>query len=357
MEKMKLIQVKLVFLVLFMLTACTQNENVVNENGKNRSVETITSQNQNYDVLIDKLSNPWSIAMLDNIFYMTERNGDIIELKDGKSIRQKPVTNKAIVPIGEGGLLGFVLAPNFSQSKQAYIYHTYKENGKYLNRVILIERTSDGWSEVRPILEGIPGGSRHNGGRLAIGPDQNLYITTGDAGIDELAQNLNSLAGKILRLKLNGEIPNENPFPNSPVYSYGHRNSQGIAWSKDGTMYASEHGPSPMGGHDEINKIEPGKNYGWPLIIGDQKKEGMISPLYQTGNETWAPAGIKVNDKNELFITCLAGEKLMKYTLANGKIDVALDGVGRLRDVYLNGNDLYVITGNGDNDKLLRIRF
>lgn len=340
---MKFVKVILVSLILLSQSAC------------NLAKETNKDNRQNYKVIVDNLSNPWSIELVNSTLYITERSGNILEIVDGKANRQKLMTTKPVVPKGEGGLLGFVLAPNFSASNQAYTYHTYEENGKVQNRVILIEKTNDGWREVRPIIEGIPSGSIHNGGRLAIGPDNQLYITTGDSGEEELAQNLQSLAGKILRLNLNGEIPSDNPFPNSPIYSYGHRNSQGIAWSRDGSMYASEHGPSPTGGLDEINKIEPGKNYGWPVIIGDQKKEGMVTPIYQTGSETWAPSGIKVNDKNEILLACLSGEKLVKYSLSNGKVDVVLAGLGRMRDVYLKDNATYVITSNGENDKLLRI--
>ncbi|WP_088043145.1 sorbosone dehydrogenase family protein [Bacillus sp. EAC] len=350
---MKIVKVTLVSVLIVLLSACNLNWSLKNTENKNVSTAS-TVRNQNY-VIVDNLKYPWSIDLMDNTFYMTERDGNILEVTNGKMKRQKLKTNKPIVSTGEGGLLGFVLTPNFTQTNQAYTYHTYKVNDSLKNRIILIEKTSNGWREVKSILEGIPGGQIHNGGRLAIGPDNHLYITTGDTGHDELAQNLKSLAGKILRLNLNGTTPNDNPFPNSLIYSYGHRNSQGIAWTNDGSMYASEHGPSPMGGHDEINKIEPGKNYGWPIIIGDEKKEGMVTPLYQTGDETWAPSGIKINDRNEILVSCLMGEKLIKYSISNGKLETVLDGVGRIRDVFLKDSAIYVITSNGENDKLLRI--
>ena len=119
--------------------------------------------------------------------------------------------------------------------------------------------------EVRPILEGIPGGVIHDGGRLRVGPDKRLYITSGDAGNAESAQERRSLAGTILRLELDGSVPEDNPFPDSPVFSWGHRNPQGLDWSDDGGLYAAEQGPSGTpAGHDESNRMEPGKNYGWP---------------------------------------------------------------------------------------------
>lgn len=352
---MKIFKASTAIVLSVLLSACNLADRTQNNTSDNKIVETITGQNQKYEVIAENLSNPWSIQMVDKTFYLTERNGNMIEISNGKTIRKKLKTSKPVVQTGEGGLLGFILAPNFKESQQAYAYHTYKENGEIYNRVILMKRTNSAWEEVRPIIEGIPGATFHNGGRLAIGPDQNLYITTGDASQESNAQSLKSLAGKILRLKLNGEIPKDNPFSNSPIYSYGHRNAQGLAWTKDGIMYSSEHGPSPNGGHDEINKIEPGKNYGWPVIVGDAKKPGMETPLYQTGDETWAPSGIKINDHNEILIACLKGEKLVKYSISTGKVVDVFTGVGRVRDVYIQDKNVYIITGNGNNDKLIRI--
>ncbi len=320
----------------------------------------LTSCNQtsetNYELLTEKLEYPWEITKLDETFYITERPGFIVMYKDGTINREMITTKKEIVAAGEGGLLGLALLPDFQTSHQAFVYHTYQENDELKNRVIIIEQTTGGWKEISSIIENIPGATIHNGGRLKI-RDHYLYITTGDASIGELAQNIHSLAGKILRVDLNGTIPKDNPFPNSLVYSYGHRNPQGLAWSKDGIMYASEHGPSgtPTTAHDEINIIEPGKNYGWPLIIGDEKKEGMESPFYQTGDETWAPSGIAMNENNEMFIACLRGEKVIKLSTDTKEVETIFDEGFRTRDVFLDNNFLYLITSD-EEDRFIRLK-
>jgi glucose/arabinose dehydrogenase len=176
-----------------------------------------------------------------------------------------------------------------------------------------------------------------------------LYITTGDSGKDTLAQDMKSNAGKILRMTLDGKVPADNPFPGSYVYSYGHRNSQGIAWDKQGRMFSSEHGPSgDPGGHDEINLIEKGRSYGWPTLIGDAKMEGMVSPLYHTGDTAIAPSGISLDAEGQLLIATLRGEKLYRYNPANNRLSTILEGEGRLRDVKLHNGSIYVITNNTD---------
>ncbi len=143
------------------------------------------------------------------------------------------------------------------------------------------------WREESLLLDNIPSGTYHHGGRLKIGSDGKLYVTTGDASAPDIAQDLDSLGGKILRMNLDGSIPNDNPYPNSYVYSYGHRNPQGITWSSDGTLYSSEHGSRA---NDEVNLIEAGQNYGWPIIEGYEEQEGMVSPLFTSGDtNTWAP--------------------------------------------------------------------
>jgi glucose/arabinose dehydrogenase len=175
------------------------------------------------------------------------------------------------------------------------------------------------------------------------------------------AQDLKNLGGKILRMNLDGSIPDDNPFPASYVYSYGHRNPQGFAWNEDGTiLYSSEHGSSA---HDEINLIEPGKNYGWPEINGDEVREGMKRPLLHSGNDTWAPSGIAFWEEH-LFVAGLAGQCLYVYNESEGSLDVVFTSGERLRYVYPYEEDLYVITnstspretGPSDGGRLLRLR-
>lgn len=167
----------------------------------------------------------------------------------------------------------------------------------------LLEREGRG-TDLTVILDRIPGASIHDGGRIKFGPEGKLYITTGDAANPSLAQDLNSLAGKILRINSDGSIPEDNPFPGSPIYSYGHRNPQGLAWhplTKE--LFSTEHGPSgapPNCCHDEVNIIEPGKNYGWPIVFGMARDPRFVDPILESGLDTWAPSGAFFYSGNEL---------------------------------------------------------
>ena len=201
--------------------------------------------------------------------------------------------------------------------------------------------------------------SFHNGGRVKIGPDHKLYVTTGDAGDKANAQERQSLAGKILRLALDGKVPADNPFPHSYVFSYGHRNPQGLAWNEDGHLYSAEHGPTA---HDEINRIVPGHNYGWPVITGGETKKGLETPLFHSGDETWAPSGLSFAD-GKLYIAGLRGVQIRRFDLTHERSERIFQGVGRLRDVWVDDRAIYVITNNRDgrgdpeqeDDRLLKL--
>ncbi|MFQ5871890.1 MAG: PQQ-dependent sugar dehydrogenase, partial [Candidatus Geothermarchaeales archaeon] len=267
------------------------------------------------------------------------------------------------------------LHPDFSENGYVYLYYTYRDGDDLWNRV---ERYREDGSRLimdRVILDGIPGASIHNGGRLKFGPDGKLYITSGDASQPDLAQDLDSLAGKILRLNPDGSISDDNPFPGSPVYSYGHRNPQGLDWQPGtGLLFEAEHGPI---GHDEVNLIQPGKNYGWPLAVGQTGDPRFVEPLFETGDDTLAPSGISFYHggllpwRGVLFMAGLRGSRLhMLFLSGDGSPAVDSDealfqGVyGRLRDV-LQGPDgfLYFSTSNRDgrgtpaasDDRILRI--
>lgn len=317
-------------------------------------------------VIATGLNIPWAIALHEDELYMTERPGQIVRIDRNSNEKQtQPLRlEKEVYPSGEGGLMGFVLDPQFAANGLAYTYHTYRESGQSWNRIIRIRLDGGEWREDAVLLDRIPGAGNHNGGRLAIGPDGMLYATTGDATQPELAQQLDSLAGKVLRMTLEGAVPENNPWPDSLVYTYGHRNAQGLAWDAAGSLYSSEHGPSGRpGGHDELNKLEAGANYGWPDIIGDEQQPGMVSPIYHTGDPAIAPSGIAFDSQGDLWVTALIGQALYKYSIADGDMRPVLDSIGRVRDVAIAGDALYVITNNTDgrgspreaDDRLIRL--
>lgn len=288
----------------------------------------------------ENLSAPWMIEKIEDSFYISGRNGELtLVTAEGKE-EQTVDLSEPVDGESEGGQLGFVLHPE--DPDKGFLYYSYQDGGAK-NRVVELARDGDTWNESNVIVEDIPGGRVHNGGRLEIGPDGYLYITTGDAGDEEASQDTGSLAGKILRMNLDGTVPRDNPFDNE-VYSYGHRNPQGIAWDGDGNMYAAEHGSSA---HDEINRIEAGNNYGWPEIEGDEEADGMETPLHHTGEETWAPSGMAYHE-GSLYIAALRGERIISFDLETGGAETFYDEGSRFRDVYIEGDTLYAITNNTD---------
>lgn len=314
------------------------------------------------EVVAEELVIPWSIDEFNGVFYISERNGDIVKIENGSVERQMVYFhNRPAWGTAEAGLLGFVLDPDFAKNRLAYAYYTYEEDGsgKKYSRVTSLFTNGAGWSEGDVLLDKIPSSVYHHGGRIKIGPDGKLYVTTGDATVPDLAQDLGSLNGKILRMNLDGSIPVDNPFPDSYVYSYGHRNPQGLVWI-DGQLYASEHGQSA---HDEINRIKAGANYGWPVIQGKQEKAGMETPLFQSGEDTWAPSGMAVAD-GKLYVAALRGNAVRVYDLEKGKTQPVLTGLGRIRDIFVDGEYLYFVSNNLDgrgtpdetDDKLYRVQ-
>ena len=306
-----------------------------------KDIETIA---QNLDI-------PWEIAFLPNGgLLVTERSGKLLKIKpESKTIAEIG----GVKHIGEGGLLGLAIHPNFSANNFIYIYLTTQDSRGISNRVERYKLLNDTVIEKEIVLEGIRGSSNHNGGRIAFGPDGHLYITTGDSENPDLAQDKNSLNGKILRVTDDGSVPADNPFGN-PVYSLGHRNPQGLTWDQNGTLWETEHGPSgAQTGYDEVNIIVKGANYGWPIIKGDQLRDGYVSPVIQSGgDDTWAPGGITYWN-GSLFFVGLRGEALYQAKIEQGnKLNVTthLQGTyGRLRTITL-GNDgyFYLVTSNTD---------
>ncbi|MBT2759778.1 PQQ-dependent sugar dehydrogenase [Paenibacillus sp. ISL-20] len=333
--------------VLLLLAACTQSSPSKEEG---RQEDRREEKNDSaYQALAEQLRTPWSIDFDGDTIYISEREGNIVQIKDGTFTRQSVHTEKPVAHQGEGGFLGFALAPDFQNSGKAFAYHTYNQGEKVMNRLVLLKQEGNQWTESHVFLERIPGSNVHNGGRIAIGPDGMLYVTTGDSGEGELAQNQESLAGKILRLTLDGKVPADNPTAGSYVYTLGHRNSQGLAWNSEGEFYSSEHGPSGTpGGHDEINEITAGSNYGWPEIIGDEQQEGMKSPLYHSSETAIAPSGIAFDEEDAMYVATLRGQKLYRFQPENAFLELVLEGEGRLRDVKVHDGKTYVITNNTD---------
>jgi len=325
---------------------------------------TISNAASPVSVIATNLDIPWEMVFLpDAGILFTERLGRIRNIDNAGNLSPEPLfTVSQVVARGEGGLLGLALHPDYSQNKFVYIYHTYQDNGGLANRVIRYRFDGRSFSDMKVIIDGIPASSIHNGGRIKFGPDKCLYITCGDASDSGLAQDLNSLAGKILRVNDDGSVPGDNPFPGSPVYSYGHRNPEGLAWDARGRLWETEHGSSA---HDEVNLIQPGKNYGWPVIQGDQQTIGMETPVINSGNDTWAPSGCTIIG-DLLYFAGLRGESLFVMPLdsPSGLRHYFQNTYGRLRNV-VTGPDgfLYVFTNNTDgrgsplpsDDRLLRI--
>ncbi|SDO11158.1 PQQ-dependent sugar dehydrogenase [Alkalicoccus daliensis] len=334
----------------------TQEENNINDE------DTLTNTNiedWNVETLADQLSTPWTITLSEDaeVIHLTSREGHILEITEGEEPEQIEMrTSDPIVEAGEGGLLGFELL----EEEEAFLYYTYEGGETGLsNRIVRAERTEDGWEETDILLDEIEGAQIHNGGRLALGPDDMLYATTGDADEPDWSQDEGRLAGSILRMTTEGEIPDDNPLDDSYVYSYGHRNPQGLAWNTEEELYSSEHGAQAL---DEVNIIEPGNNYGWPVIEGSEEEEGMETPALHSGETTWAPSGAAFWE-DEFITVGLRGESVYVFNEEEEEMHITYEGEGRLRDVVVHDNALYIITNNTDgrgnpgenDDRLLRL--
>lgn len=326
-------------------------------------------------VLADNLRIPWAMDISeDGTIYFTERHGNIRKIKRGILLPEPVITlTEPFVSQGEGGLLGLTLDADFSRNHYLYTMYTYREGDHLYNRVVRLIESGDIAVEDAIIIDHIPGGFFHNGGRIKVGPDGKLYITTGDAGNAGLSQDITSLAGKILRLEPDGSIPLDNPYPNSPVFSLGLRNPQGLAWSSDNLFYATDHGDM---GQDEINLIWPGANYGWPIVtaVDTWVNENLYSSLISSGNETWAPSGLAYINQGpwsgQLLAAALRGNKIIAATLNEDGTEIESisyrfdNEFGRLRDVYhANDGSIYILTNNRDgrgipqdnDDKIIRL--
>lgn len=323
------------------------------------TVETQNVSTERVDTLMSGLDTPWTITHVDGVgMIVSERSGRLSFGADLNPIVIDDVTDEA-----EGGLMGIVGHPDFATNHRLYMYYTTERDGKVHNRVSYAELRDGKLGKQTVITDDIPASSTHNGGALAFGPDGKLYITNGDAAEPSQAQDRASLAGKILRVNDDGTIPQDNPF-GTAVWSYGHRNPQGIAWDDNGTMWSVEHGPSTR---DELNRIVAGGNYGWPTITGDETHEGMISPVKSSGDETWAPSRL-IYTNGKLYFTGLRGEALFEATVEADAGNVSLtayfkNDYGRLRALAVADGYLYFGTSNRDgrgspivsDDRIMRV--
>jgi glucose/arabinose dehydrogenase len=328
---------------------------------------------------IKGLQVPWSLVFLpDGRALVSERPGRIRLIRNDRLV-ERPYMELEVNAAGEGGLMGLAVHPRFEKEAFIYAMHTYRDKGEIYNRVIRLRDQGESATMDRVIIDRIPGARNHNGGRIAFGPDGLLYVCTGETWTAPIAQELDNLGGKILRLDPDGGIPADNPFAGSPVYSYGHRNPQGIAWHpRTGDLFSSEHGPSGesgLRGRDIINVIQKGGNFGWPIVVGKVGQEPYHDPLIMW-EEATPPAGMTFfND--DLYVATLRTRALVRIRLshAGGAYEVtAIERLfarkgnrgeyGRLRDAVAgpDGN-LYVLTSNRDgrgkphrdDDRILRL--
>ena len=336
------------------------------------------------EVVASNLEVPWAFAFLpggDMLF--TERPGRVRLIEKGK-LRAEPIfTVPDVEPSGESGLMDVFIHPKFAENKFVYLAYAYRGDGK---QVKVVRYKFDGGKFIEPktMVEAIPASPNHAGTRARIGPDGKLYVTTGDSTDWNLAQKLDSIAGKTLRLNDDGTIPADNPFVDQKnarpeIWSYGHRNPQGLAWQPgSGLMFQTEHGPSSFegkgGGADEVNIVEAGKNYGWAEIYGKTTREGMISPLLEYTPACAPASGAFYNGsafpafKGNFFFGCLRGARLIRVTLDGRRViaqeDLLKDVYGRIREVE-EGPDgaIYFSTSNRDgrgsaaasDDRIMRL--
>ena len=323
--------------------------------------------------LASGLEIPWDLALDETgRMFITERPGRLKVLEKNGEVKTI-ASLQQVVSVGESGLTGLALHPDFSKNGYIYLYYTYRDSGEILNRVSRFALKGDSLQGEKIILDKLPGGSIHNGGRLRFGPDGKLWVLTGDGARPALAQDVNSLAGKVLRLNDDGTVPSDNPNKNSPVFSLGHRNPQGLAWHPlTEELLITEHGETA---HDEINLIRSNSNYGWPEVKRCFSSEPRFTnPILCSGDETYAPSGVASFGtniwrlRNSFVFAGLRGNLLERIEVVDSKItarETIIKGTyGRLRAVLIDkeGN-IYVSISNRDgrgnpkedDDKILKI--
>jgi aldose sugar dehydrogenase len=312
-------------------------------------------------VLVTGLEVPWGLAFLpDGSALVSERDSARIKHVSPDGTVSDVGKVDGVDGVGEGGLLGIALSPSYDSDHLLFAFYTHgKEN-------VVARMTYDpaGLSGQRVVFDGIPSGSVHNGGRLAFGPDGYLYVGTGEAGRGIPAQNKADLGGKILRITPDGDPAPGNPFAGSPVWSYGHRNVQGLAFDSRGQLWASEFGQNTW---DELNRIKKGGNYGWPVVEGRAGQAQYVDPVRQWHTDVASPSGIAIAG-NAVYMAGLRGQRLWQIPIPGGVAGtpraLLIGQYGRLRTVALAPDgSLWVMTSNRDgrgnptqgDDRIIRL--
>lgn len=333
--------------VLMVLASCTSSSDPAVAPSEQQSQDPAPNGQSSQDddglaAIAENLEAPWSLAFYEDAALISERDSGRILKLDASGDPQEAGVIEGVQAGGEGGLLGIAVQENY-----LYTYFTTSQDNRIERMPLEGDAGALALGSAEVILDGIPSASYHNGGRITFGPDGMLYATAGDAGTTSNAQDRSSLAGKILRMTPDGEVPEDNPFENSLVYSYGHRNPQGIAWDDEGAMYASEFGQDSW---DELDVIEPGGNYGWPEVEGIAGENDYIDPVQQWEPAEASPSGIEIAN-GSIWIASLRGTKLIEVPLDDltDSREHLVGGYGRLRDVVLRPNDsLWILTNNTD---------
>ncbi|PZE64954.1 PQQ-dependent sugar dehydrogenase [Curtobacterium sp. MCPF17_018] len=295
--------------------------------------------------VVTGLEAPWSVVLTgdDGDALVSERDSArVLELRSDGTTREVGTVD-GVSHGGEGGLLGLAL-----HDDDLFVYSTTDDGNRIQRYELTGSAGSWGLGDATTVIDGLPKNTFHDGGRIAFGPDDMLYASVGDAGASTDAQDEDSLAGKILRLTPDGDVPADNPIDGSPVWSLGHRNVQGMGWSSDGTMFASEFGENT---HDELNVIEPGADYGWPEVEGTGGEDrGFVDPVQQWSTDEASPSGLAVVD-DTVFVGNLRGEVLRAIPADDpGTATEYFAGdFGRIRTVVEGPSDtLWFVTNNTD---------
>ncbi len=314
------------------------------------------------------MEKPWAIDFSGDKIFVTEKAGQVRVIESGVLL-DDPLATLRTANVFGGGLLGIAVHPAFDNNHFIYVYYTYEKDDVLLNKILRITESNNKLDAAKTIFDNIPGSAYNNGGIMKFGPDGKLYVGTGYISESSHGpQDIQSLEGKILRINDDGTIPNDNPFLNSPVFSFGHMNTKGLGWDNEGNLFVTEMGPSK---NDEINLVQPGGNYGWP----EQECSGseqFVDPIH-CYDPAIEPGGIvfyygdKINLENSLVLATLRASHLFNLEIDDEEVKSQtsiLSGMGRIRDVAVGPDGyLYLITSNTDgkgfpdpiDDKLLRI--